>query len=323
MGIQKTTLILGAGASVGLGYPDGLKLVELIRETALHDKLNGLIAPYVEVFKSELFRADAGSIDSFIDNRRKDASVVSYGKGLIGSTIFKNEKLECLFKPGHSIGWYSALFRRLSFNDLEKMRIISFNYDRSLEAYLIARLKYNSNLNDAVAMSHFNKIKIIHPFGRLHPLPEEAMADINCQLPSFDYGYGVSLQNRWHLELQDYYSDTLKTAHEAQAENKDVKNIIRDSELVIFLGLSYNELNMNVLGFDFTSERSSDFPDVYGTAYGFKGSSYIDLVTKYRGIKFLKNDVDCTKFFEEHFSFLDGTVKGSFSKDNFDTLWLG
>ncbi|KQT33735.1 hypothetical protein ASG29_06940 [Sphingomonas sp. Leaf412] len=121
---QKTTIVVGAGASCELGLPsgDGLKeqIVSLLRPTndnaygfadpALQQAMKALVSPDVTSFQSTLrpFKAAAQrilrglplalSIDNFLHSHQDDPHVVDLGKLCIAICILRAERSSHLFK---------------------------------------------------------------------------------------------------------------------------------------------------------------------------------------------------------------------------------
>ena len=52
------------------------------------------------------------------------------------------------------------------------LTIITFNYDRSIEAFLFQSIKYRYKMRDDETRSVFNSLPIIHPHGILGEYPD-------------------------------------------------------------------------------------------------------------------------------------------------------
>ncbi len=177
-----TVLILGAGASVPFGFPTGEGLKnEMCNRTLLSDGLvnilrsSGFNAETIGRFRTALIRSGRPSVDAFLEYREE---FVDVGKAAIACTLLPLEKTDRLFdcwmqkgeKPDDNMGnWYQHLFGVLSdgvpFDDFDKNKlgIITFNYDRSLEQYLFTALKNSYPKTDTEcgqklnAMSRFTR----------------------------------------------------------------------------------------------------------------------------------------------------------------------
>ena len=77
--------------------------------------------------------------------------------------------------PGDAGDWYEYLSERLnpSFDEFEhnKLSIVTFNYDRSLEHYLFTSLRkwHRRSVDDCI--EKFAKLPIIHVYGQLGKIP--------------------------------------------------------------------------------------------------------------------------------------------------------
>jgi len=95
-----------------------------------------------ERFLTKLSRSGHYSVDAYLERTDED---ISLGKYLLALSLKRLEVLDQLFPPSNS-GWYQYLFNSLiaqnsGFGE-NNLTIVTFNYDRSLEAYL-----YNALLN--------------------------------------------------------------------------------------------------------------------------------------------------------------------------------
>lgn len=175
---KPTVLILGAGASNHLGYPLGGQLINSICNSKIISEFKAInnknfSDDLINSFIHNLSRAQYYSIDSFIE---KNNVYLNIGKVFISFVLKKYEMIDNLFPPNNP-GWYQYLFNCLcdgSINNIgkNKLTIITFNYDRSLECYLHESLKARYQLSDESASRYLNKIKIIHIHGTLGKYPK-------------------------------------------------------------------------------------------------------------------------------------------------------
>jgi hypothetical protein len=139
---RPTVLILGAGASHPYGYPLGEGLVQqIIRLTGPRGDLHSHLSsnPLLEEFHSRLAGSDVTSIDDFLESNRDLAEL---GKLGIAAAL-------TVWGPAHDYppttgqNWYRYLWGRLhegaattgQFRS-NRVRFVTYNYDRSLERYL-------------------------------------------------------------------------------------------------------------------------------------------------------------------------------------------
>jgi|GEM_PF-3089473 len=189
-------IILGAGASVDAGvYPTGAQLIEVARnvismcDSEFGKKLidGAEIAQDLDFVKrclSDLIESNHASVDShisYIDDKNEQ----NFLKAFIISTILASNAYSDLAENSKD-NWYPELakliFPTLSDSlrkkggekkskEIEKklkfLQIITFNYDVSLEIYLLKRVKKYFGSLDVNAKNAFEKIceKIFHVYG--------------------------------------------------------------------------------------------------------------------------------------------------------------
>lgn len=186
---EPTVLVLGAGASCHLGYPLGAALVNDI--ISLNDdyffrelEAAGERREFFDHFRAQLRQAQPPSIDWFLENRRRFLEV---GKLAIAYCIIRHERDEPLFDNGDN--WYTTLANWLgnSLEELPKNRltILTFNYDRSLDYYLVRTVQARFELDEDAAAAALKGVKIIHLYGQVGALPWQDHKDI----PERPYGF--------------------------------------------------------------------------------------------------------------------------------------
>ena len=181
MVIVPTVLVLGAGASAHLGFPTGYGLRKRILERA-KDQLEKKIYGDLDINDDTLrefivaFR-DSGqiSIDRFLESRPR---FLETGKKMIATALIEDEKPDRLF--GHvtdpsTSNWYEQLFQWMKPDSPEgfgdnQLCVITFNYDRSLEQYLIRCLVNSYELTPENAYMQLQRLPIIHVHGSLGDL---------------------------------------------------------------------------------------------------------------------------------------------------------
>ena len=172
-----TVLVLGAGSSVHCGYPLGGQLVSQLSRLRGSPELDSLPGGWTrdeaEDFLTRLSRSGHYSIDAFLESNREQADL---GKYLIARELKKHEDLEALFPPNNS-GWYQYLLNRLLSDDgtpdfaANRLTIVTFNYDRSLEAYLHAAVQARLHGDEDQAAAILDGLRVIHVHGVLGDYP--------------------------------------------------------------------------------------------------------------------------------------------------------
>ncbi|MCB1204407.1 MAG: SIR2 family protein [Verrucomicrobiae bacterium] len=184
-------LVLGAGASTPYGFPTGNELRNKILEDFSYEtKVNGAIFPKILTvvqdplnlpfspeqcarFRDEFRLAQTYSIDAFIERRAEEFQEI--GKFAISHCLRRCESEAALFDTGD---WYQAFWNRVLPNGypfLREFTVITFNYDRSLQHYLMTAAKaalgpaYRDDMYDRVRIlpmhGSFSKVSANAPFG--------------------------------------------------------------------------------------------------------------------------------------------------------------
>lgn len=265
-----TLLILGAGASVPYGYPTGLNLTRMIindlsdieqAESGWTYDLGYDMDDIVSTFHHSFKLSKKYSIDSYLATR-DDQNFTELGKIAIVNAISKCESNTSYFDEIKD-DWYSYLINQIfdcSYDHIESnnLGIITFNYDRSLEYFLMTALWGTYKLRPYHKMNaHLQKsIPILHMFGSVD-LPSESEDRRITDYPS----------SRSSTQLKEI-SEGIKIIPEIK-DSKVIKNantLINNSEKIYFLGLNLNnEQNLKLFDLNLFKEK-----EVFGTAYELK-----------------------------------------------------
>ncbi|MEN6306182.1 MAG: hypothetical protein ABFD91_00370 [Anaerohalosphaeraceae bacterium] len=285
---EETVLILGAGASMTYGFPSGKQLKALIWEQLRRDNTD--IYPIINVntnnsksihlhkafaqeFRDNLLLSPDESIDSFLEYHEDYRRI---GKLLITNILLRYEKRQFLFdqwlsylinnnkdketpvrfSDGH---WYQLLFNQMckdcKFEDFpikNKASIITFNYDRSLEYYLLTCLhaKYKRSLHECSAV--LLKIPILHIYGKLGELPELS-PDPKTAIP-YD-----NLDNHFLTQYLRTAEDSIKIIHDPNThtspEFQEAQKLIKNATRIYFLGFGFLKENLKRLFTDYSNSN--------------------------------------------------------------------
>jgi hypothetical protein len=220
----------------------------------------------------------SASIDTYMDDHRSDARIQLCGRLAIVKAIMEAENRSKylitperarLLPPGsmESIdfdklnnSWFVRFFRILKGGGVAKenvatifnnISIISFNYDRSLEYMLVGGLHSYYAIPEADAEGILEKLRILHPYGTVGPwheggdhLPFGQMAGAPDDL--------LKLASR------------IRTYTEFSAHAEEVKRMVSEASVIIFLGFGYVQENMRLLGLN---EHARATRQIYGTAF--------------------------------------------------------
>ena len=140
-----------------------------------------------------------------------------------------------------------------------KVRFITFNYDRSLEHYIYSRFANSfsqENLYDQLVVSpplrkHLVPFEFIHVYGKVDEIPLEGGSDYRSD---FDF------------ETAEKLFQNIRVIGERVDENIDLaRHIISNwAKRIFFLGFGYDPMNLKVL--DIPNILNEDHK-IYGTAF--------------------------------------------------------
>jgi len=258
---KKTVLVLGAGASVPYGFPTGQvltnDLVRLFSKSSNLDNmehaLGGIANRPVNVSKfdaqafSSKLKDNPQSIDKWlsINQSMKNIGRIGIFYKIMHYESSVNIDLERARSknPGR---WYSALWTEMTssakmktIEDVlqNKLVVITWNYDRSLEEYLF-RVACNTFVSDDhTRIANFiNKIPIIHLHGSLGRLPWQEDNGENI----VEFGSNAS----WREAIE--YASKIKIIEEYE-KNEKALLYLEDAQNVFFLGCGFHEENMSKL----------------------------------------------------------------------------
>lgn len=292
-----TVLVLGAGASSHLDYPLGQALINQLsnlrdHEPSMTDLGDRFGRQEVLNFLTRLSRSGHYSIDAFLASTAPQE--LQLGKYLIAFMLKRCEVTNRMFPP-HASGWYQYLFNSLL--DRGRVRfaantlsIVTFNYDRSLEAYLSTVLHNRFGIAPDEAAEIIATIPIIHVHGQLGGFPEVPYATIA------DHDRLLAISRRIHI-LHELNSDNGTFAN---SMFQDASERLAAAERVYFLGMGWHEENIARLRFFGHVDTSKK--DIHGTTLGMHGIATTSLRERLTslgapGVKL--QPYDCNTFFAQ------------------------
>ena len=306
-----TVLVLGAGASMPFGFPSGQTLVDIICNRFcsgrvfgsdwMPDWLSPPVAHALEMlegaFSMESVFSFANhldgeeSIDAFLEHQTGE--FVDIGKMAIAAILicfereqalfhdFTERRLEAAFKGtmstvGATENWYQLLWRSLEaahFENFEenRLKIITFNYDRSLEHYLFTRLK--RRFPGKEDKEYATKVcPITHVHGRLGYLPWQLEAEKRevLSVPYDAIASVIELRRevstphdnlRIQIETERWFDLARKmitVIHEGSEDTHELKQArewIGECQQLYFLGFGYHPSNIERLKIESLPEK--------------------------------------------------------------------
>lgn len=253
---KKTLLVLGAGASIPYGLLSGTQLTKSLCQWAWQTpgenvaKLFvacGSSADELQQFSRALHRSMLPSVDTFLAHRPVMSQI---GKLAIAFGLGSLESNDDEHWFDRDDDWYRHLWNRLraGANDNphailnNALRIITFNYDRSLEFALYRAIRYTYGIAEGPAQEILNKLAIRHVYGELGKFHHLGI----------DGGgrHYVPISKAHELQLA---ADGIRTIPEARADGalfRQLQEWFYWAEDVVYMGFSFDELNVERLAFN-------------------------------------------------------------------------
>jgi hypothetical protein len=239
---KRTTLILGAGASAPYGYPLGIGLRdELLRgPTGFDQRLRDLsidAAEWADV-QAALYDYQKPSVDEFMSAYPEHSQLM---KLAIAHELNRFESHIQHTNPSHKDPWYRVLLDDYLGDDMDFgsgiLTIVTFNYDLSLEKYLIATSKArHRGRTDEQRQASLAHLNIQHIYGHLGPV-----IDI--------HGTGRQYAEFPNAAAARAAAENISTCFEEGSCEAVAKaqEQVSESDVVSFLGFGYSTQNLQRL----------------------------------------------------------------------------
>lgn len=266
------------------------------------------------------------SIDNFLDAHRGDTGLELCGKLAIVKSIldaelasklkFQGNTAEPRFNLGGLAGtWYVRFLQMLTEGvrrDEAKqvgnnISIITFNYDRCIEHFLVQGLADYFDLTSAEAQAIVASIPIYHPYGSVGPLPwQDRERGIRFGSESANL-LSIAKQIKTFTEGMDD-EDMLASMHSA----------LVNAETLVFLGFAFHPTNMQLL----RPPQETDVKRIFATTLGLSDADEAviqdDILRMLRKnySSYLEQEalrpqmakLECGKFFHHYFRSLSAAV---------------
>jgi hypothetical protein len=269
---KPTVFILGAGASVPYQFPTARQLTQNICNNILSDLLR---EPYLREIESEtgirpktfiemareIHDSGVPSIDLWLENRPE---YIKAGKICIAREILTIENPHILG------GWYADLWTTYLMPAANKgsksirdnqVSFVTFNYERSLEEFLIHKIKATYGISEADCAEELNKIPIIHAYGLVGRLPWQPES-VSPTVRS----YGGN--QTWSQAAES--AESIKILSEGRLNSPEfslARDKIAAANRIVFLGFGYHEENLRRLK---PPQGFLPNTEVCGSAFGLK-----------------------------------------------------
>lgn len=256
-----TVLVLGAGASWHYGYPLGAELIDEIVKFTTDTKHDYLSFESKRLGK-DLDFYDPVSIDSFLAFRSSDERLVSAGKYEIARNILSHEKKQHFHRSNSPRGnWYKYIASAIldGVKDptelLDKplnLKIITFNYDLSLEYYLYSRFNRVPTFSEQKIQDFLNILNnsVIHFYGQIGKFEWQGGTRKNEEYGVFENRPQNFTDAGW-VGYQDKYINSvyqqIRLIGERSLEKNKAHQALQEAERIYFLGFGFNNDNNSEL----------------------------------------------------------------------------
>lgn len=250
------------------GFPSGLGLLRDISFKLDHPKTSenwvhilkdlGITEECIQTFRHDLINSNLPSVDAFLERRPEFLEV---GKLTIALGLIPFEAEHHLTDlENREKSWYAYLWYKLNtsfdaFNE-NKLSIITFNYDRSIEHFLFKSMKSTYAKSETECAYRLNKIPIIHVHGSLGVLPWQEGAMPRAYQPRIDL---IQTQIKTVSEQIVVISEKEDTSPIFD----EVFKIMLAAKRIYFLGFGYHDTNLRRLRINLVKNN-----ELVGTAYG-------------------------------------------------------
>lgn len=239
----------------------------------------------LEQFRTALVRSQMHSVDAFLERRPE---FIEPGKAAMAYSLLKHERADLFKLEDH---WYRFLWNQLnsSFDDfhVNKLSVITYNYDRSLEHYLFEAMLHTFGRSPEDCLDKMSAIRFVHLHGSLGSLPWQGESNVRR--------FGE------HLPSSDALRETANSMiviHEGKdnsPEYEEARRLMSEANRIYFLGFGYGATNMKRLGL----ERLDPRKRIIGTALGLPKLGIQGLEKSFEHRLRLRSDLDCLAFLKE------------------------
>jgi hypothetical protein len=289
---------------------------DIARET---DSARPNINPYLEAaWRIRDAMPQAISIDNFIDSHRSDERIAICGKLAIARCILAAEASSRLFVSRRNASsrlnfanveqtWFNAFFQLLTENSqesevdgrLERVAIITFNYDRCIEHYLHAGLQNYYRMTPERARDALRHLQIFHPYGSVGLLPwQQGQGAIE---------FGADLGGRRLRESAQGLRTFTEGIDPARSDINEIRTTLREADRVAFLGFAFHRLNLALLFPRSADGEPTPGRPAFATGLGISKPDSLQIAQELANLRVvlpdnlhLRTDLTCGQLFKEY-----------------------
>lgn len=285
-----TVLVVGAGGSAHLDMPSGRQLLKLVLSSEITQQLVACRFHEMEVerLQDALRRSGLSSVDAFLERRNEFLKI---GKMAIAAALLPAESERKLFDRGQA-SWYELLWQYLAADQdtfpQNKLTILTFNYDRSLDRFLEEAISntFNPRPEDQATLNR--AVPIHHLHGQLGAMSE---------VP-----YGAST----HVPSYIAAARGIRVIHEENPDNEQfvaARHAIRQASRIYFVGFGYDPRNTERLGL----KSNLGTTQWFGSGYGLSAQEAHSARNRtFHNLEVGNTDHDALRFLRHTSSPMDG-----------------
>jgi hypothetical protein len=282
---KNTVLVLGAGASVEYGFPTGEKLLRLLTRESRDETENklfeslGLLEKANEFRKGLLYSATP-SIDNYLS--RKEGDDLRVGKLALAYELAACEVHDPLMKLDIEDNWYRYFWHRMlaewktpeSLVGANKISVITFNYDRSLEHFLTTAIAntFTRPLPNATKIRRRLMRAIFHVYGSLGLYVPDEIAEARAYEP---------IKSIEKLEQAAAQIRIIPEAREESVVFEGARKILAEADQIGFLGFGFDATNVRRLSLAKALQgravTGQSMPRIVCTAFGRTETEVADI----------------------------------------------
>ena len=247
--MSQTTLILGAGASAPYKFPTGFELTQKI--LAIEENIDLLIyfsdqnTQLVRQFLQSFRMSTVTSIDSFV---AKNPQYTEIARTAIAMVLIEMEDQEVFFNHTINDHWYRYLVNKLCPNswdafDPSRLRIVTFNYDVSLEYFLVTAVSHMYGKGAADVTEKLAKLEIVHVYGRLDR-PLRTYGQIKTDIDPSDEKTEITKHD---VKRACAGIHLMGEGREEIRHLQTIQNMIHSSDCIGILGFSFDTVNVDTI----------------------------------------------------------------------------
>jgi len=173
----------------------------------------------------------------------------------------------------------------------EKVSIISFNYDRCIERFLIEALMSLWKIDEDHAFNLVKTLRIVRPYGSLGALASKSHPH------GVHFGEDVLKSKLFEIAANiRTYTEQISDQH----QSAEIREAVVNAKTIVFLGFSFQRQNLAVLKPLMPTDRKR----IYGTALNLSNDSLAVIQRRlcelFNGESELRKDLTCAQFLYEY-----------------------